>query len=288
MKVVFACLLVSLACAWRCSGHMIVAMIARLDLLQDVPEAYYKAAQLLSPLDGELTHGLSNTFIDSACWADDAKAYGFTLSSNWHYIDHPYNSDGLLQTSKASDENNLIQALENAVHTLTTVSGGQGPFETSVMLRYLIHFFGDLHQPLHNVEHWSREYPHGDAGGNFVKIVYKPDITNLHKLWDSGVGKLDYIIPRPLDVNGFRDIETWAHWITGNYTRAALAEDLAITDRMEWSRRSYHIAINHAYAGIKAHERPSQEYLEKNWPIIMRQLALGGYRLADQLKSLYG
>ena len=288
MKVALTCLLMGLASAWWCNGHMVIAMIARLDLLKDAPEVYNKAAQVLSPLDGETTHGLSNTFVDSACWADDLKTYGFDLAFNWHFINHPYNLDGLLQTKNLAQLETVVWAIDQALHTLTTVSSDQAPFETSVMLRLVIHFFGDSHQPLHNVGLWSRKYPNGDEGGNLIPIVYNSGITNLHELWDACVGKLDYIIPRPLDVNGVREIETWARWVTGNYTRAALAEELAITDHMEWTRRSYHVAVEDAYPGIKANERPSEDYLTKNWPVVMRQLALGGYRLADALKSLYG
>ena len=120
-----------------------------------------------------------------------------------------------------------------------------------------------------------------------MPIKFNSEISNLHELWDACVGKLNYIIPRPLDVNGFREIETWATWVRGNYTRAALAEDLAITDRMEWTRRAYRIAVEHGYAGIKANESPSKEYLSENWPIVMRQMALGGYRLADELRKIY-
>lgn len=64
----------------------------------------------------------------------------------------------------------------------------------SLMMRYLIHLVGDLHQPLHTSTLFS-EYKFnskirkGDVGGNLIPIFYpkNPNLTNLHALWDSGL-----------------------------------------------------------------------------------------------------
>ncbi len=38
----------------------------------------------------------------------------------------------------------------------------------SYAIRLLIHFVGDIHQPLHAISRVDSKYPKGDAGGNFV------------------------------------------------------------------------------------------------------------------------
>ena len=38
----------------------------------------------------------------------------------------------------------------------------------SYALRLLIHYIGDIHQPLHAISRVDSKYPKGDAGGNFV------------------------------------------------------------------------------------------------------------------------
>ena len=283
LSVLFA--LFGVSSAWWCNGHMVTAMIARLELLESAPEVFDKVREVLEPLDGDLTHGLNNNFVESSCWADDLKAYGLGSTFAWHFLDHPYNKDGLLDTPVEVE--NIIWALDRIFHTLTTVTNEQAPFETSFMLRMLTHFLGDMHQPLHNAQLWSRQFPHGDAGGNFFKIDFKEAIHQLHALWDSGIAVMEFIVPRPLDVNGIMQIQTWANWARGNYTRADLAEDLKITDRMEWTRRAYWTAIESAYGGIEYKGVPSAEYMKKGWQIVMRQLALGGYRLADILRGFY-
>ena len=56
----------------------------------------------------------------------------------------------------------------------------------SFHLRLLIHYVGDIHQPLHTSSRFTKLYPNGDEGGNAYSIQEKDeDIDNLHALWDS-------------------------------------------------------------------------------------------------------
>lgn len=54
-------------------------------------------------------------------------------------------------------------------------------------LRLVIHFVGDIHQPLHDITEVNSEYTYGDAGGNYVGVADPngTSVNNLHKLWDS-------------------------------------------------------------------------------------------------------
>ena len=57
----------------------------------------------------------------------------------------------------------------------------------SFVLRMLIHYVGDIHQPLHATAEVDHAFPSGDQGGNLHKI---PDSTSsgvgdLHAVWDS-------------------------------------------------------------------------------------------------------
>jgi hypothetical protein len=62
----------------------------------------------------------------------------------------------------------------------------------SLSLRQLIHFVGDLHQPLHVGNHITAEHPapDGDLGGNNFKIDHYHSKTDpwyansLHYIWD--------------------------------------------------------------------------------------------------------
>jgi hypothetical protein len=55
----------------------------------------------------------------------------------------------------------------------------------SIALRLLIHFMGDIHQPLHCLNRLDKNYPEGDAGGNDFPLTYHYDVDELHALWDT-------------------------------------------------------------------------------------------------------
>ena len=61
--------------------------------------------------------------------------------------------------------------------------------QKSFALRLIIHYHGDIHQPLHTAAEVDHYYPEGDAGGNFEHVpeVNNTGVTNLHKIWDSVV-----------------------------------------------------------------------------------------------------
>jgi len=54
-------------------------------------------------------------------------------------------------------------------------------------MRLLIHYVGDIHQPLHASTRLTDKYPEGDRGGNKFKIKTIHGAYNLHSLWDSVV-----------------------------------------------------------------------------------------------------
>jgi len=55
----------------------------------------------------------------------------------------------------------------------------------STALRFLIHYTGDIHQPLHATSRVNHEYPAGDRGGNSFPVPAKDGVSNLHSVWDS-------------------------------------------------------------------------------------------------------
>ena len=47
-------------------------------------------------------------------------------------------------------------------------------------LKYVVHFIGDVHQPLHASNN-------DDRGGNDVAVTFMGHQTNLHAVWDNGI-----------------------------------------------------------------------------------------------------
>ena len=57
----------------------------------------------------------------------------------------------------------------------------------SFALRLIIHYVGDIHQPLHAVSGISSDFPTGDRGGNDQWVPNVDGAGNLHAAWDSGL-----------------------------------------------------------------------------------------------------
>lgn len=75
--------------------------------------------------------------------------------------------------------------------------------EKSMMIRFLIHVIGDLHQPLHGATKITPENPLGDLGGNLCNITFSEGIDNLHKLFDSCLAKVKEVKRVRIIVNIF-------------------------------------------------------------------------------------
>ena len=57
----------------------------------------------------------------------------------------------------------------------------QAPYREQLeALKYVVHFIGDVHQPLHAANN-------NDRGGNDVAVTFLGQRTNLHAVWDGGI-----------------------------------------------------------------------------------------------------
>ncbi|EQC32850.1 hypothetical protein SDRG_09385 [Saprolegnia diclina VS20] len=112
----------------------------------------------------------------------------------WHYLDLPLNVNGTDWhglTSKDGDKliaasigGKAIDTLNNALSTFGKTGSN---WSANLMLRFLLHTFGDVHQPLHTVAGISADFPNGDNGGNSYQFAQPCNAgSNLHGIWDSG------------------------------------------------------------------------------------------------------
>jgi hypothetical protein len=265
---------------------MATAMVAQLDLMRDASDKLTRAQKAVSVLAGNLSHNLSDTFVESACWADDIKSYRFLASSTWHYIDLPYSMDG---TNAPADNEieNVVWAIKQGYSTMTGYKRDSAILETALMIRYLIHFVGDLHQPLHATTMFSSKFPSGDRGGNSFKVSFDSQISNLHSLWDSVLGELEQDISRPASSAALANLETFSKGLMSKYTRADLAAELSVTDWNQWAQGSTDLAKEYVYDGITPGGSPSQDYIKRGIDVANKQIVLGGYRLADIIRKIY-
>jgi hypothetical protein len=216
----------------------------------------------------------------AAYWPDCIKTLGerFSYTSSWHYqnvnICHPFD----LHTPCA-DGNCVSAQIERDVRLLADV---RVPTRERVMaLAFLVHFMGDLHQPMHAGDH-------GDLGGNRVQVDYGVigGRTNLHLVWDGYLADRGISQPpgEPAGILSQLSAEE----------RMAMAQG-TITD---WSRESWEVSKRYAYGSLfqdPCAERPrdaprpviTEAMVEQLIPVVRRQVARGGLRLARLLDEAF-
>ncbi len=176
----------SLTLGWGAGGHMMVASIAfnRLN-----PRAAAKATELLAiPINPTAVTANSLNFINAAHWADDLRPFAeFDFLKPFHFIDNLSRLMAPPLPTEALEPDNIVKGLEDNVNILQTSTDKNAQAQA---LRLIIHFVGDIHQPLHCATRISAANPtaEGDRGGNLVKIRVADRDTNLHSYWDSGIG----------------------------------------------------------------------------------------------------
>lgn len=163
--------LASSANAWGATGHQAVATIAQMNL---VPTALERICTLLrSPID-------KCYLAEVASWADNAKN-NMPWSASMHYIgavdDHPFNSCIFPSDKGWESQTNVLRAIANYTDILQDPDRDER--EKNVALKFIIHFLGDMHQPLH-LTGLGR-------GGNNAKAKFGKREDNLHAIWDSSI-----------------------------------------------------------------------------------------------------
>jgi len=174
----------SISLGWGAGGHMMTASIAfkRLN-----PRARAQAQALLAiPINPAAVSAQSKDFVSASHWADDLRPFAeFDPFKPLHFIDQPFSVDGTPLPAGVPEPDNIVKALEDNVNILKTSTDKNAQAQA---LRFIIHFVGDIHQPLHSAARVDRIHPTGDQGGNLVKIKVGDKETNLHSYWDGGIG----------------------------------------------------------------------------------------------------
>ena len=277
----FFCLLVLLlsptpALAWWDYGHETVARIAWLEMS---PRTRAEVSRLLaSSRLLETPTCRADTIATASRWADCIKSLGdrFSFASSWHYqnadICRPFDL-----TVACRDGNCVSAQIERQTRLLADPAVPRR--ERVAALAFLIHFVGDLHQPMHAGDH-------GDLGGNRVPVSYGiiAGRTNLHLAWDGYLAE--------------RGMTTPPGHAQGILSELSPADKAAIRqgDVAGWSREGWEVAREFAYgtiiadpcapaSGTGAEQRPviTEQITRALIPILRRQAARAGIRLARPL-----
>ena len=137
------------------------------------------------------------------------------------------------------------------------------PLDRAEALKFLVHFVGDLHQPLHVADD-------SDRGGNRRTVYLLGDSTNLHKAWDGEILEV-----YKLSESAYLE----------ELQRAMDTLDLAGLERgtvVDWAMEGHRIAVQRAYR-LPRDGRLGEAYVQANRPVIDHALIAAGVRLAKLL-----
>ena len=241
--------------AWGAPGHRTVGQVAENHLSE-------KAARAIDALlEGQSLARIST-------WPDFVRsdpAFGF--AGVWHFISLDADED--FETARRNPEGDIIVALERFEADLRDPDGAE--FTPRQSLAFLVHFMGDLHQPLHVGRR-------DDRGGGSVRVTWFGDSRNLHSVWDSAIidrERLSFTeLAAFIDHPTLPQIEEW--------------QSTGILDWMEESRQLRETI----YAESGDFEDDSDTrlgfaYSFRNLPRIEDQLLKAGVRLAGVLNSIF-
>jgi len=125
----------------------------------------------------------ATTIVEAAYWPDYIRQFGFRVFAPWHFIDIPIvRLDGAdpstVHPEPPPTVNNVLWAVELGAAALKDPSTSLAV--KSAALRFVLHFVGDIHQPLHTASLFSPRFPNGDGGGNAFRVRGSSDWHNLH------------------------------------------------------------------------------------------------------------
>jgi S1/P1 Nuclease len=254
-------LVVALACCappsygWGEEGHRVIVRIAESRVTPAV------AAQIQATLNpGE-------SLEDLASWADEIRQ-SRPETASWHFVDIPLNSAGLDMSRDCPQGNCVVAKIEEFRSQWQNPALSQAKRREALL--FLVHFVGDLHQPLHCENN-------NDKGGNEVPVEFLGSHTNLHGLWDSGLFRT---LPGEDEL-----LATLEQAITPDRAAAWWSGTVE-----QWAGESFALAQSTAYGLLPTVGKGETVSLD-SWyslmaqPVVEEQLEKAGFRLAAILNT---
>jgi hypothetical protein len=298
---------------WGNEGHEIVATVAATILSQDSPATLDKVKAILATEDGKpWTPQWNQTDIAAeATWADFCREKSEKckkITEEWHFVntdfDHPNFAAVCPNHAPPPGEASMgppdcvIDKIEQFTKELANPH--TSPAERLLALKFLLHFVGDIHQPLHAITRTDPQIGHEDRGGNCVGILrgHATEPLRLHSYWDTE------LVQFALKKNVNEAAAALMPLVTANKQKWSGGS------AADWANESYALGHSTAYHGVidtnpvqtdfvfKEEDgkpdnqcgpskvyRISPDYDTKAEAVVKEQLAKAGVRLARRLQD---
>ena len=235
---------------WGKTGHRVVSKLAQ----QYLTTKAQKEIDIL--LDGA-------SLVSISTYGDEIKSNPkYKALRPWHYINLPL--DESYANAKKNPKGDVVMAIKKCIVKVKDREGQKS--ERAFYLKLLVHFIGDLHQPMHV----GRKE---DRGGNSIRLQWFGKTSNLHRLWDSHL----------IDSHGLN-----ATQLLGDLEELSpkLIKEIQNQSLEQWVNESQALA-KIIYENTPSNSKLGEEYQSRYLPLLKIQLQRGGLRLAAQLNEIF-
>ncbi|CAF3313316.1 unnamed protein product [Rotaria socialis] len=259
---------------WGRVGHSITVRLAQSQLVDSAPDWI----RSLTPW-----HWNGNLSAMSS-WADSilSENNNPTGYANWqwsrilHYVNIPDLSCDYQPERDCINDQCILGAIKNYTRRLVTE---HDHIQQEEALYFLIHFLGDIHQPLHTGFR-------GDRGGNSVVGTFMNETsrTNLHFLWDVGL----------IEVRLEKDFQQNTSLYYDYIYQLMINQTSQIDDNLEpLNEQNINLICSQIYfdennvtMNASTNFTLGEIYYQRNIPIVEQRLVDGGRRLGALLNRL--
>lgn len=236
------------ALAWGNTGHRAIAEIG----WQQLDKQTKRKVKML----------LGDSYLPLyATYADNVRSEkNNPLADVPHYVNMPL--DVTYEASQKNEEGDIVTVFSDMLSALKSESTTKE--EKAVALKFIIHFVGDAHQPMHVglVE---------DLGGNRVDVKWFGKETNLHRLWDSDLVDFTQL--------SYTELARFA-----GAPESSELKSLSNTSIVDWINETHgYTKLIYENLGDKDY---GYDYSYMFNPIIFKQIQKAGYRLGNFLNEL--
>lgn len=211
----------------------------------------------------EILDGQSLAFVST--YGDDIKSDPkYRKYGPWHYVNlEPGETE--YTKEKANPKGDLLQGIRTCISVLKDPQSSKE--DKAFFLKMLVHFMGDLHQPLHAGRG-------EDKGGNDIQVRWFGKGSNLHRVWDSEM------------INDFQMSYTELAASTDRLSNKEVSK-IKEGEVIDWMYESKELSKK-VYESVEIGEKLGYEYMYQWFPVAHDQLQKGGIRLAKVLNDIFG
>ncbi|HEX9698484.1 MAG TPA: S1/P1 nuclease [Acidobacteriota bacterium] len=244
---------------WAAASHQIVCEIA----FRRLTDAGRELVATVMADDPEP----APAFYESCVWADSSRYGGHQSTYEYHFMNVVVaGADQIVMERDCAAFDCVQVAVARYARYLAADPAGNGALRErrAAALKFLGHFVGDLHQPLHVGYAYDR-------GGNDTRVRFfdDPEMRSLHSVWD-------FYIPDRMGLHA--DALASAERLDGEIS-AADAAAWGTFDIVGWSRESYEMVKGLVY-DFPIDSRIGDDYFDGAVPVVERRLQQAGVRLA--------